>query len=152
MSAYFISVFGICATVGILGLLSYNEKNGAEKGALGIILLYVVLSPIANELGELTANGFDVESLIGSIDSDSGYSEITEEALCNGISLAIASEFSVSEEDVLVRIFNFDFEGMRGDTVRVLLSGRAALSDNKAIKKFVDEMGVGECEIEIRLG
>ena len=152
MSAYFICIFGICATVGILGLLSYNEKNSAERAALGIILLYVVLSPIANEFGKLDLDSFDIGSLTEGIDSDLGYSEVTEGAICDGICLAIASEFSLSDEDIIVRIFNFDFEKMRGDTVRVILLGRAALADNKAIKKFVDEMGVGECEIEIRLG
>ncbi len=152
MSAYFVSVFGICVCVGALGLLSYNDKNAAQRCALGVILLYVVLSPVARVIGEIDSDDFNLERLTSEIEIGSGYSEVTEAAVCDGICRATSAEFSFSDEDISVKLYGFDFEEMRAEKVRVLLSGRAALSDTKAVKKYIDEMGVGECEIEIRLG
>ena len=152
MSGYFVSVFGICVCVGALGLLSYNDKNNAERCALGVILLYVVLSPVAQIIGELDRDEFDLESFSAGIEADDGYSEVTEAAICDGICHAVSSEFSFPDDEISVRLYGFDFGQMRAEKIRVLLSGRAALSDNKAVKEYIDEMGVGECEIEIRLG
>ena len=53
MSTYFVGVFAICVVLGALGCISYNEKNRVERAAVGVILLYVVLSPIAENIGEL---------------------------------------------------------------------------------------------------
>ena len=93
----------------------------------------------------------DVDDVTGEY-RDEGYSEIGEAALCDGICRAISEEFSLSENDVFVRVQDFDFVKMKGETVSVLLSGKAAFCDSRAVKKFVDEMGVGKCEIEISIG
>ena len=146
------SVFGICVCVGVLGLLSYNSNNGAEKGALFVILLYVVLSPIADLLGKIDEDDFNLEKYSSAAVEDMGYSEVTEGAICDGICRAVSEKFSFSDDEISVKLYGFEFERMKGERVRVLLSGRAALSDSKAVKKYVDEMGVGECEVEIRLG
>ena len=62
---YFISIFVICAAVGILGLLSYDRQNRAERAVLGVILLYAVLSPLAKEWHGILEEGFapDVDLL-----------------------------------------------------------------------------------------
>ena len=151
MSEYFISVFAICACLGILGLISYDEKNTAERFAFGIILLYVVLSPIADVIGEIDAEDFSIEKYEASF-NESGYSEVGEAALCEGIGKAIADEFSLREEDVSVFLRGFDFNEMRCESVEILLSGGAALSDSRAVKSFVEKMGVGKCEVEIEIG
>lgn len=151
MSAYFIGVFAICACLGILGLISYDEKNNAERGAIGIILLYVVLSPIAENLSDINEKSFNIDEF-GEEYIGSEYLEVGEAALCDGICLAVAESFSISEDNISVKLVGFDFNEMHCDTVRVLLSGKAITADSIAIKKFIEEMGVGMCEVEIEIG
>lgn len=152
MNGYFISVFAICVCTGVLGLLSYNDNNKAERCALGAIILYVVISPIAGAVGGLKSDEFSFEEFVTDEALDTGYTEAAESALVEGVCRAIAGKFALSEEDISVKVYGFSFEEMCCDRVRVLLSGKAALADSKEIKCFVDEMGVGKCEIEIEIG
>ena len=151
MSGYFISVFVICSGFGVLGILSYDEKNKAQRAALGIIFLYVVLAPVAENLKSVGDATVDFEGIADEY-GDEGYEQIGETALSNGIRRAIAEKFSVSEGDVSVILRNFDFNEMKSDSVSVILTGKAVFSDSIAIKKFVNDLGVGKCEVEISIG
>ena len=151
MNAYFVSVFAICTCLGALGILSYNEKNGAERAALGIILFFVILSPIAESIDSFDFGKIDMDALVKDY-CDSGYSEVSEAALVDGISRALSNEFSFSEDDIYVTLSEFDFETMRCDKINVLLSGRAVFSDIPSVVGFVEDMGIGECYVEIEIG
>ena len=152
MNEYFVQIFVMCIVTGILGLISYNEKNSAERAALGVILLFVTLSPAVKMLSELDVSDFDPEKIISEIDTDSELSEVGAGALKDGICRAVCERFSFADDEVSATLYGFDFKDMRADVVRIVLSGRAVLADSKAIKKYVDEMGGGACEIELKLG
>ena len=152
MSTYFVSVFAISVCVGVLELISYNRNSAAERAALGIIFLYVVLSPLADaawnfELGDLSAN-----NMIGETEADVEYEAAAEEAFSEGIRRAVADKFSLPRESITVRIYGFEFSKMRCERIFLLLCGRAAFADNKAVEKYVNEMGLGECDVEIEIG
>ena len=152
MNEYFISVFVICVVMGILGLLSYNDKNSAERAALGVILLFVVLSPITEMIASFDTSDFDPQKFIADLEIGEEFSKVGEAALADGICRAVCEKFSFAEEDVSATLEGFVFEEMRAKRVRIVLSGRAALSDSRAVKKYVDEMGVGESEVGIEFG
>ncbi len=151
MSEYAIGVFVISAIVGLLSHLSYKGKGDPSRIALAIVLLYVVLSPIADMAENFdTGSLFEVEydpSIIGE-----GYEAVAEEAFRRGIAEAVADEFSIDEENLRVELGGFDFENMRADKIRLILSGRAALADYKGIEKYVNGLGIGVCECEIEIG
>ena len=93
---------------------------------------------------------FDVEydsSIIGE-----GYEAVAEEAFSRGVASAVADEFSLDEKNLRVELYGFDFENMKAERIRVILSGRAALADYKGIEKYVNGLDIGVCECEIEIG
>ena len=149
MSEYAIGVFVISAVVGICSHISYKGKSDPSGLALAIILLYVVVSPIANidvEGGQFTNTEYD-PLIIGN-----GYEGIAEQAFADGILSAISSEFSLDSKNLRVELDGFDFEKMRAEKIRVILSGKAVVADNKGIEKYINNLDVGVCECEIEIG
>ncbi len=151
MSEYAIGVFVISALVGLLSHLSYRGRGDPSRLALAIVMLYVVISPLATMTDKLDFDSiFEVEydsSIIGG-----GYEGVAEDAFCDGIVSAVANEFSLSENDLRVEVRGFDFEKMKADKIRVILSGRAALADYKGIEKYINGLSIGVCECEIEIG
>ncbi|MBP3402173.1 MAG: hypothetical protein J6K85_03835 [Clostridia bacterium] len=148
MSEYAIGVFVISAVVGICSHIAYKGKSDPSRLALAIILLCVVVSPIADMTldGSFVSAEYD-ESIIGD-----GYEGVAEQAFGRGILSAVADEFSLDEDNLRVEIDGFDFDKMRAERIRVILSGRAALADNKSIEKYINGLDRGVCECEIEIG
>ena len=150
MSEYALAVFGICLVVGICLTVSHGSGK-AQSLALGIITLWVILSP----LGDM-AEHFDPNSWGESFDIpeyNSGEIDIViEDAFADGICSAVSDKFSLDREDVRVRLYGFDKTEMRAEKIMIILSGRAAFSDYKAVEKYINSMEVGECNVEIEIG
>lgn len=150
MSGYAISLFLICLTVGVFLSLCYGRGRG-ESLALGIILLSVIITPIADGLidfdGEIPGK-IEIPDGIG----QEGIDSVIEEAFADGICSAVEEKFSLDRENIRVRLYGFDKDSLTADRIRVILSGGAALADYKAVEKYIDGLGVGDCEVEIELG
>ena len=144
MKAYVIGVFLIATIVSVLRLIGYRS-GVSERLALGIICVYVVLSPIKN----LSAEGFDNLFDIPEIDTGEGAGQILEDALATGIARSISDEFSLKRENIAVRLFDFDKESMTAGRIEIILSGSAVTADYRLIEGFVNEMNIGECRVEI---
>ena len=150
MSEYFISIFAVCLVGGVAILLSHSNGSG-EKMAVGIVTLYVIISPLIGYISE-----FNAEEWLGSIkneefDTESEYNAVMEDAFGRGIALAVAEKFSLDSQDIRIRLYGFDPEKMNSEKIRVILSGKAALSDYKAVEKYVDSLNLGECDVEIEI-
>lgn len=148
MSEYALAVFGICLVVGICLALS-NGSGKAQSLALGIITLWVILSPLGDMIEHFDPNSLDVdipEYGSGEIDM------IIEDAFADGICTAVADKFSLDTDDIRVRLYGFDKEEMRAEKIMIILSGRAALSDYKAVEKYINSLEVGEGNVEIEIG
>lgn len=151
MSEYAIGVFLICALIGLFSHLSYGGKGDVSRIALSVLMLYVVISPLASMAKNMDFKSvFDVD-FNEEIISD-GYEGIAEDAFARGIESAVAEKFSLSEENIRVRVVDFDFENMRAGKISVILSGRAALADYKSIEKYLNGLNIGVCECEIEIG
>ena len=151
MSEYAIGVFLISAIVGVLSHLSYGGKNDISRLALSVLMLYVIIAPLADMV-----KNTDFQNLFDTDYSDEiitdGYEGIAEDAFARGIESAVAEQFSLSADNIRVKVVGFDFENMRAEKIRVILSGRAALADYKAVEKYLDGLNIGVCECEIEIG
>lgn len=139
-----IGVFLIATIVSMLRLIGYRS-GVSERLTLGIICVYIVLSPIKN----LSAEGFDNLFDVPEIETGEGAGQILEEALATGIAGSIADEFSLKRENISVRLFDFDKESMTAGKIEIILSGTAVTADYRLIEAFVNEMNIGECRVEI---
>lgn len=151
MTEYALATFGFLALSGILSLILYGEGR-AERGAIGIIAAFIIISPLATFFTDMDF------SFLDDIAKDSGYesglspSEIAERGLIEGIKSAVADKFMIDKEDIRVKTEGFDMEKMSCKSIRIYLSGSAALADYRGIEQYVNSLGMGECRVEIQLG
>lgn len=139
-----IGVFLIATIVSMLRMIGYRS-GVSERLALGIICVYIVLSPIKN----LTADSLDDLFDIPEVETEDGAGQILEDALATGIARSIADEFSLKPENISVNLFDFDKESMTAGKIEIILSGSAVTADYRLIESFVNEMNIGECRVEI---
>ena len=144
MKAYVIGVFLIATIISMLRLIGYRS-GVSERLALGIICVYIVLSPIKNLSAESLDDLFDLPE----IETEDGAGQILEEALATGIARSISDEFSLKMENITVNLSNFDKESMTAGKIEIILSGPAVTADYRLIESFVNEMNIGECRVEI---
>ena len=151
MSEYLIGVFGICLVSGICMMLVYGQGRG-ESLVIGIVVLWVLISPVLDSLVH-----FDFDKWIDSIEipeygDNSQIGSVIEDAFAEGIARAVAEKFSIDEDSVRVRLYGFDQNKLCAENIRVILSGRAIMVDYKAVEKYINEMDIGECNVEIEVG
>ena len=133
-------------SVAFASFTSYDsERERSARGALGIILLASLVVPMTN--------------LVQSISSELRYSEeyayddvlssALKQSVEDGIKKAVADEFSIYENDISIVCVDFDKDSLKSEKIKVILSGRASLSDASAIEKYVTDMELGCCETEV---
>ena len=151
MNGYFLSVFVSCAVLGAFGMITYRENSPIERTAFAIIILYTVSAPIAGAIfgGD---EGFSIDLGVGESQMlDEGYVEVAKEAFEQGISRAVSEKYSISTEDISVRCVDFDFNEMKAGKIKVLLTGLGALCDRRGVEKYLNGLGIGECEVNIEI-
>lgn len=151
MSGYALGIFAVCLICGLSTLLSHGSGR-AERIAIGIISLYIIISPIADGVSH-----FDVENWLGSLtvpegEIDSEYTAMLEDAFTDGIKACVAEKYSLDKADVRVRVYGFNSSKLSADRIRVILSGGAIITDYKAVEKYLNTLGLGECDVEIEIG
>ena len=147
MKEYAASIFVMAALLSVLRIVGYKSGN-MERLALGIICVYVLISPLATLRSEGISGVLDTPN----IEVENGASSVIENALCEGIEQAVAEEFSLNESYISVRLFGFDAETMRAEKIEIILSGSAVTRDYRAIESYVNKMEIGECRVEISFG
>lgn len=151
MSEYFIGVFSVCLVGGICLTLAYGQGRG-ESLTVGIIILWVILSPIGESLAHFDPDGWLDSVEIPEYKDESEIGAVIEDAFADGLARAVAEKFSLRKENIRVRLYGFDRNKLRAERIRIILSGGAALADYKAVEKYINEMDIGECNVEIEIG
>ena len=151
MNEYALTVFSVCVITGVLGLVSYGSGR-AEKLALGVITLYIIIAPLVSELGNIDIDSLFDKTTMPEYELEGGFSQVAEDAFAEGIAKAVAEEFSVDLENIRVKIRGFDFENMRAEQITVILSGRSVAADYRSIEKYLNDLDVGVCRVEIEIG
>lgn len=152
MKEYALSIFAICLVGGVLSLISHRSFSSAQRFVFGVILLYVALSPTVE-----LARKIDPDDITNVFDTtvqtpEYSFESVAEQGFGDGIIMAVSDEFSLDKKDIRINIDGFDFENMRADRIRLVLSGSAAFSDYRAVESYVNKMNAGECVVEIEIG
>ena len=143
----------------ILGLISYvSYPGGSEKTvrfAASVLLLYTAITPLLSFADKITSGdfgnfseGFDIES--PQIDDE--YIKVAESAFKDGIFELLDSRFSVGKQNAEIFIFGFDFRNMKADKIKILLWGDGIVADFRGIESYITGAGLGECEVNVRIG
>ena len=150
MRDYLSGVFLLSALFGLLEKILYGESGSlGEKKALAIILIFAVTAPLPTLI---SAEGILPDfSDIGKL-PEGEYSEVTREAFEEGLQRALCDEFSLKKDGVTVRCFGFSFEKMRAERISVVLSLSAAGVDPDRVKKYINDLDIGECEVQFEIG
>ena len=145
-------MFLVCTSAvvsfGMLAMRPGEERIGGA--ALGIVLLAAMLVPLLSLFGSV--GDISSEDIFGTVEveTDEGdYVERTRVAFEKGVAEAVADEFSLGKEDVRACAYGYDFEGVRAEKIKIILSGAAAYSDSRSVAAFVRESGLGEGEVEL---
>ena len=152
MSQYLTSLVLVSALVGICSYISYGEKEEkAAKGAMALILVCVTVAPLVSLVSSAVTDRFYTygENMPELSIEDTDFAENAEEAFSRGIKSFLNEEFFVEESDLEVLIFGFDSREMKAEKIKIILKGKAAISDNRAIAEKINEMNIGKCEVEL---
>ena len=140
----------------MISYISYPTASlKAVKFAASVLLLYTALTPVLGFAAKITSS--DAEGFLSGIDieqikTDDEYLKVAETAFRNGIFKLLESEFSVGKENAEVLVFDFDFKNMKAGKIKILLFGNGAVADFRRIEKYITESGLGECEVNVRIG
>ena len=149
MSEYLVFLVSATSVVGF-GMLAMRPSEERVGGAaLGIILLASILAPLSavfGAVGDLSGEDiFSAQQSTPELDSEG----VVKAAFEAGVASAVADEFSLEVSDIRVYAYGYDFEGVRAERIKIILSGAAAYADSRGIAAFVREGGLGECEVEL---
>lgn len=152
MKEYMLCVFAVSALCGLLSLLVYKEgRDGASRFAFAVLLLYTVATPLAGLVSELSgALDFSIEDFSPE-EYGEEYKKVAESAFCEGIERLLSDEFSLPSGAVDVHCIGFDFDKMQAEKIRVVLSPAAAFADERRIRNFINQYGMGECEVSFEV-
>ena len=151
MREYFAAVFVVSLLIGFLEKFLYKEKGVfGEKAALAVILMFAVASPLPPLLSQESVLPQFPDFGTGEVGTGE-YEEVAKEAFEEGIRKQIADEFAVGEEKINVRCINFSFKEMKAEKISVLLSLSAAGVDPQRVEKYVNGLGLGECEVQFEI-
>lgn len=155
MREYVVSIVACAVLVAIGGLICHGgATSSAATSAMSLVLLYTVIVPLITALPEV--GGFDIRSYLADFkvdisEEDSSYYETVENSFADGIEKMVCEEFSLSDEEVRVKVFGFDVQKLNAEKIKIILSGGAASADYRSIAAEVEEAGLGECEVELEL-
>ncbi len=148
MTLYFAQVFAVSALLGLLSVISFDKNNKVYRFAFSVLLLYVVILP----LGDISVEDFELDNITSDYEDVGEYEEVARDAFISGIRRLVADKYSLKEENVRVLVEGFDFQNMKAEKIRIILSGSAVFSDYKSIERYINESNMGECTVEIEIG
>lgn len=156
LGEYLGAVVVMSAILGVISYVSYpSASEKTVKFAATVLLLYTALTPIMSFALKVTDgsldgyfDGLDVEKP----QENGEYLEVAEEAFKEGIYKLLFTRYGIKEEEAEIFIFGFDFRNMRAERIKILLYEGGALADFRGIESYITESGLGECEVNIKVG
>ena len=155
MGEYLFAILTVSVSCAVVSYLSYpSALTDAAKRGLSIILILAIVSPLPALIeGIADFSLSDFESVNSGFEAgQQGYEKAMEDAFSLGIGRLVAEKFSLNEDDISVRVKNFNAESMEAERIYITLSGLAALSDAKRIEDYVFREGLGDCEVNVLIG
>ena len=148
MSRLFSALFSATALFGVaLRLAHTRHRGGVTAFSYGAMLLFVIVSFFPSDI----RLDFNIQQITPDVDAGEYY-YTTLEACEEGIRRAISEELSLPIDGISVVLSGFEIEKMSAECVMVTLSGTAALGDYKRVERFVNEIGMGRCVLDVQIG
>ena len=144
------------AVLGIISFVSYpTASEKTVKFAATVLLLYTALTPLLSFVSGLTSGSF--KDYIGEFEQneaqpDGEYAVVAEQAFKEGISKLLFTKYGIKEENADIYVFGFDFEQVRAKKIKIVLSNNSVFSDFRGIEEYITESGLGECEVNVKIG
>ena len=151
MREFLSTVFIISILSGILESLTHQSVKNSTRALIGIVTFFLLLNPIRETFFGVDFSDMTLPTLPDSEISEE-YSGYVREAFESGIAMAVADRFGLDESNIRVKVTGFDGQMMRAESIRISLSGVAALSDYRAIRDYINNMKIGECTVETDIG
>lgn len=154
MGEYFVLVVVSASMLGFFTFLSYSPANDRlVKAAASLLLLYTVLLPTVNIVKKL-CSAVDAPEFDFSMDDviEGEYEDVAKQAFVEGIHKLLFTKYEIDKGDVEVMIYGFDFQTMRSEKIKILLSGKAVYADLRGMREYLNGLDLGKCEVEIRIG
>ena len=120
-------------------------------GVLRLCFSVVFSSVIFLSVGNLLSEGIGVPDFIAPApsESSSAFTEALEAASREGVVRSLSQRFSLAEEEILVE-FDAPASGeYLSRSIRITLTGRAALADYRAIENYLYEGGYENVRIKL---
>ena len=155
MGEYLVPVVVISAVLGIISYVSYpTASEKTVKFAASVLLLYTALTPVLTMVSDFTSEDISdyLDRFTENEKADGEYEQVASDAFKEGISKLLFTKYDIKTEDAEIYIFGFDFSKMRADKIKILLKNSGVFSDFRAIEEYITESGLGECEVNIRIG
>ena len=149
MRELFVSVFSVSLVLGVLGLIFGRSGDFARRFAFSVLLSLAVITPLVRAVGNFNFD-FDFEGA-GIPGDDALYAEVAEDAFADGIASEISARFGIPRDAISVRLVDFDFSAMRASRIKITLFGRGIVADVRAIKEYLENKNIGECDVKIEL-
>jgi hypothetical protein len=148
---YIASLICAAAILAVLSVLSYKyDSDAGRRAAFAVLIIWITLVPLAKHINknEISFPTFDTDMS----EYKEEYKSVAENAFTDGVKAMICEKFSLESDLVDVRVYGFDFEKMKAERIKVLLSGKAAAASYKDIEEYVEDSRLGECDAEIEIG
>ena len=141
-----------CVMAVVIGVASYISYPGASERTVklctSLIFLYALLSPAVSMLQRLPSYKVDFDGILEDTEAGDGtYKQVAEEAFAEGIRQLLFTKYGLNENNLRVFVIGFEFEKMRAERIKIILSGKGALADWRGIEEYITESGLGECEV-----
>ena len=152
MREYFLSVIAVSLLSALLGFLTYGGAcERAVRAAAGVILIYTVCMPLGDFLADFSPGELSVDVSAEVEVGSSEFFEVAKDSFEKGVKNYVSEQFRLASDEVYVSAAGFDYEKMTAERIFVVLSGRAALADCARIRQTVEDAGLGECEVNIKI-
>lgn len=151
MREYLLGIIAAGVVCAVALSVSHENMRGATRSALGILMLVAVSAPVISVVQSVASSGIELPEYDG-ISPEGGYEAVSEEAFCEGIRKAVASEFDIDVKAITVDCHGFDFKSMRADWIYVNISTPKA--DFRRIEEYcrTNFTKGGGCRVEFVLG
>ena len=154
LKEYIQTAFIFCALSGIILLLSCSRKNERIISfSSAILLFFVILTPLGNIRDSLKDFNISehIDNFRGEYSNQEWNTEV-EKGYKEGVLRLIRDKFGISETDMEIAVFGFDFDNIAATRVTIWLKNNAVYADYRAVLEFLNSQNIGIFRVEVFYG
>lgn len=147
------SVVAVSLLSALAAFFSYGgASERAVRAAIAMIMIYTVCVPAVRLVSDFSPEDLSVEVSVNKEIAEGEYLNVAKKAFCEGVRSFVADSFHINKDEIEVNAVDFDFEKMCAKKIKIKLCGRSAMADTDRIRDAVIDAGLGDCEVNIKIG